>query len=47
LVPASRIAPAAPKSEDHPLELGLGTDEDAAYQRDTVDLDAIPADDWF
>jgi hypothetical protein len=39
--------PTAPKDEDHSLELGLGTDEALAYQRDTVDLDAIPVGDWF
>jgi hypothetical protein len=44
---ATIIVPATPKSEDYPLELGLSTDNEWAYQDDTVDLDAIPADDWF
>jgi hypothetical protein len=40
---ATIIAPAMPNSEDYPLDLGWGLNDDSADQLDMIDLDAIPA----
>jgi hypothetical protein len=40
---ATIIVPTMPKSEDYPLDLGLGLNDDSADQLNMIDLDAIPA----
>ena len=40
------IVPATPKSEDDPLELGLGMDDESFYQDDMVNPDGSSLS-WF